>query len=154
MSPEPLLGLSRPSGIWLTATACVCLLLAGCGKSDDIVQVQGTVLVNGERASGAQVIFHPVGDDAGIVASGVTGEDGAYRLMSGLEKGIRPGSYRVTVIWPDPDVRPTEQEIMMGTAEQGPDLLKGRYASRDKSELQVEISSDTTEIPPFELTKP
>jgi len=40
---------------------------------------------------------------------------------------------------------------MMGNAEPGPDLPKGRYIMKEKSGLIAEISSSTKELPIFEL---
>ena len=40
---------------------------------------------------------------------------------------------------------------MMGTAEPGPDLLKGRYQTKDKSNVTVDVAGDTKELLPIEL---
>lgn len=98
-------------------------------------------------------MFHPTDNPEGVTAAGTTNADGRYVLSSGVDLGVLPGSYVVTVSWPDPNVKPTEAQMMMGTAEPGPDLLKGRYSSKQKSGLNVEITHSTTEIEPFMLEK-
>lgn len=127
------------------------LSASGCSGGKPKVVVSGSVLVDGKPAEGATIFFHPKDDPAGITATGTVDIDGKYTLTSALDKGITVGSYDVTVIWPDQSKQPTQQEIMMGTAEDGPDLLKGKYASRGKSGLQAEITSSSKELPPFEL---
>lgn len=132
--------------------ACIGLVLAGCAKPVEHVQAGGAVFVDGEPAAGLQVIFHPQDIQGGTVASGITNEEGFFTLLSGLEAGVLPGNYRVVAIWPDPSVKPTEVEVMMGTAEPGPDLLGGRYSSLQSSTLTAEIHAGSMVIPPFELT--
>lgn len=127
---------------------------SGCSGGKPIALVTGTVLVDGKPADGATIFFHPKDDPAGMTATGTVDVEGHYAVTSALEKGLTVGSYDVTVIWPDQSKQPTQQEIMMGTAEDGPDLLKGKYAKRGDSQLQAEISTSTKELPPFELKAP
>jgi hypothetical protein len=121
----------------------------GCG-GPKLVDVTGTITVDGRPAEGAALLFHPE-SGTGSVSSGVANSEGKFSLVSNMEKGVLPGRYKVTVIWPDPSRKPTETQIMMGTAEPGPDLLKGRYASKDKSGLTAEIVASSKALPPFEL---
>jgi hypothetical protein len=127
-------------------------VLIGCMRSPHLVQVQGTVLVDGEPVPGVQLIFHPQGDGGGVPASGITNEKGQFSLMSGLESGIRPGHYRVTATWPDPSVEPTEQQKMLGHVEPGPDLLNEKFSTPRDSQLTVEIEPGMKELPPLELS--
>lgn len=127
---------------------------SGCSSGKPKAMVTGTVLVDGKPADGATIFFHPKDDPAGMTATGTVDVEGHYAVTSALEKGLTVGSYDVTVIWPDQSKQPTQQEIMMGTAEDGPDLLKGKYAKRGDSQLQAEISTSTKELPPFELKAP
>ncbi|MCA9133125.1 MAG: hypothetical protein KDA45_08215 [Planctomycetales bacterium] len=126
------------------------LLLSGCDTAPKLVPVSGSVTVKGKEVAGAVVLFHPL-DPELMPASGVTAGDGTFTLVSGPDAGIRPGKYKVTVTWPDPKFKPSKAAVMMGTAEDGPDLLKGRYATKDKTTLTAEIAADTTQLPPFEL---
>lgn len=133
----------------------ICLASTSCSKSDSLVTVKGSVVVKGEAAKGALVLFHPKGKPNGVTASGVVGDDGKYTLASGLDKGVAVGSYIVTVIWPDPSKKPKEGQIMMNNVDVDiPDLFKGRYANRDQSTLKADIDAKTTEVPAFELQLP
>lgn len=132
---------------------CSTIIFTGCGGRG-LVEVSGLVQVNGSPAAGASVMFHPTDDPEGVTAAGTTNAEGRYVLSSGVDLGVLPGIYLVTVSWPDPNVKATEAQMMMGTAEPGPDLLKGRYSSKQKSELRVEITSSTSEIDTFMLVKP
>jgi hypothetical protein len=142
------------SGSWYWIPCMTLLATMGCGKSNGLHPVQGSVIVNGSPADGAVVLFHPEGLPGGVTASGVAGEDGLFVLSSGLEKGVAAGSYHVTVIWPDPSKKPKEPQMMTGSSVQIPDLLKGRYASRETSKLRAEIDPQTGEVPSFELELP
>lgn len=84
-------------------------------------------------------------------ATGVVDAKGGFSLVSGMDAGIAPGKYIVTVTWPDPSKEPTQAQIMMGTDEPGPDLLKGKYSSKAKTSLTAEIDDTTTTLPPFAL---
>ena len=130
------------------------LLMGGCSPAIPLVPVTGSVTVKGEPAEGAIVLFYPENDPGGITSSGAAGKDGRFQVMSAVSQGIAPGRYQVTVTWPDPAVQPTPQQMMMGTAEDGPDLFKGRYASRQSSPLKVEITAGQKELAPFELEVP
>lgn len=135
-------------------TGCVGLLVGvlvcGCSQGPRLVPVTGSVTVGGKPANGAVIMFHPE-DPAQTTASGVADNAGNFKLISSAEAGVQTGRYKVTVIWPDPAKKPTEAQIMMGTADAGPDLLKGKYAARDSSPLSVEITEDSQALPPFEL---
>lgn len=129
----------------------ICIFLSGCSSnSDKLFLVSGSVTVDGKPADGASILFHP-DDPAAVTASGVVNADGTFTLVSAMNEGVAAGKYRVTVTWPDPSKKPTKEQLMMGTAEPGPDLLKGKYATRDQTSLTAEISSSTTVLPPFEL---
>lgn len=127
-----------------------CLSLPGCSETKKLVPVTGSVKVKGKWADGANVILHP--EEAGIGnASGVTDDTGTFTLVSSLQEGVQPGKYRVTITWPDESKRKKEAFEQMGSNEDPPDQLKGRYASPKDTPLKAEIAADTTEIPAFEL---
>jgi hypothetical protein len=128
----------------LFAAACI-IGSVGCGESTNLVPVKGSVKAGGKPAAGANVLFHPEDPANRITASGVADSNGEFSIMSGLEQGILPGTYKVTVTWPDPAVKPTQTQIMMGTAEDGPDLLQGKYAARTSTPLTATVSGGQTE---------
>jgi hypothetical protein len=137
----------------VVAVVCgVCLMvISGCSGSG-LVPITGTVMVDGSPAEGAVLLFHPTDDPRGTVATGVVEADGRYKLVSNMREGVAPGKYKVSISWPDPKVQPTESQKMMGTVEPGPDLLKGKYATRESTTLTAEITGSTKEIPPFDLS--
>ena len=129
----------------------VALLSVGCGKSGPkLIPATGSVTVKGQPAGGVFILFHP-SDIKQATASAVTEADGTFKLSSNGEPGILEGKYQVTLTWPDPSKKPTEAQIMMGTAEPGPDLLKGKYATKTASTLSAEITANSVKLPPFEL---
>lgn len=140
----------------------VCLLFAlagfaasGCsGGKPALVPTKGSVKVGGEAAKGAVVMFHPQGTANGQTASGVVGDDGTFTLSSGLDQGLAPGTYKVTVTWEEKGKEPTEAERMQNLVESGPDRLKGKYSDVSKTTLTAEIKAGQSELPPFELEAP
>ena len=140
--------------ITIPALSIIALMFTGCSKSTLYVDVTGYVYVDTEPAKGAVVLFHPENDSKGMTASGIVGEGGMFTLSSGLKKGVATGSYRVTIIWPDPSKQPTPIEMMSGNSSDVPDLLQGRYSNRDGSTLKVTVDAKTTEISDFDLKRP
>ena len=114
-----------------------------------MVQVSGSVAVDGKPAEGASLLFFPSGD--GTVASATCNAEGKYKIVSDGEPGISQGSYSVAIQWPDPSIKPTPAQKMMGTFDGGPDLLKGKYDSKLKTTLKAEITASTTELALFDL---
>ncbi len=133
------------------------LVIGGCGSpSSGLVNVSGKVTVDGQPAEGAVLLFHPEGAPQGTASSAVAQPDGTFRIVTDGNQGIPEGSYLVTATWPDPAVKPPEAGGGLGEGfglsfEPGPDLLNGRYVSRDKSDLSVTIEKGTRELEAFEL---
>jgi len=137
---------------WYLRTCGICLLLlAGCNETSALVQVRGKVLVDGKPAEGASVLFFPQPAGAGDVAAGATDASGQYSLLSNLEPGIAPGSYKITVSWPEPAKKDSKVSVM-GDFKDPPDLLRGRYSDPNRTKLTAEITDATVEVPPLELT--
>ena len=126
------------------------VVLAGCG-GPNLPKVKGNITVDGTPADGAILLFHPVEGKEMKLATGVADSDGTYSLVADMKEGIQPGKYAVSLTWPDPAFKPNEASKMRGDAEAGPDLLKGRYVMKEKSGLTAEITSTTSELPPFQL---
>jgi hypothetical protein len=125
------------------------VVFVGCTKAKVLHPVTGSVRVKGKPASGAQVVFHPETDAIGI-ASAVTEEDGTFVLVSIAKPGVEAGKYRVTVVWPDMSkVKPDPFGQL--NQKDPPDQLGGRFALLKDSKLEAEITSDTTELPVFDL---
>ena len=124
------------------------LLLTSCGpkNADSLHPVQGRVLYKDKPATGAKVVFHPLGDSApGLPLPQATVEaDGAFRLSTRTQHdGAAPGKYAVTVSWPS-DGKKEED----GTAA-GPDRLGGRYANPKTTPLRAEVGSSDNQLEPF-----
>ena len=127
--------------------------LACCScSSDGLNPVAGTVTVNGQPAVGATVMFFPEGAKGMNVvpSTGVVGADGTFTLSTGGKTGAPAGWYVVAVTWPDPKVKATETQKMMGMAPDAPDVLKGRYAG-EKSPLKAEVKAGENKLDPFQL---
>jgi hypothetical protein len=143
---------SSSSTIAALAFAGLCVLAVGCDSGPTLLPVTGKVTVDGQPAAGAVLLFHPATKANPFVSSATTGADGSFSIITDTKPGIPAGDYKVTATYPDPSHKPSDTEIMMGTAEPGQDLLKGRYVSRDASTLKVTIDSSTTQLEPFALT--
>lgn len=72
------------------------LLVAFIGCGTGLKSVEGIVTMDGKPVDGASVAFVPEGG-AGRQASGSTGPDGKFTLISGPDKGAAPGNYKVLV---------------------------------------------------------
>jgi len=138
----------------LTLFACsIAFLVSGCsGGGDSLHPAKGKISVNGKPAAGAQIMLFPSGkpDIKYVPATATADAEGAFTLMTGKDAGAKVGKYVVTVIWPDPNKKLTEGEKMQGLGNI-PDLLKGRYASPEKSTIQIEITSGENNLQPIDI---
>lgn len=127
---------------------------AGCNRGLVLIKVTGKVNVDGKPANGAVVLFHPESPELTVVPSAVAKEDGSISPVTDSLEGIPEGSYQVTVSWPDPSVKSSfgSGQFGGGDAADPPDLLKGRYISKDRSGLSVKVDSSTSALAPFELS--
>ncbi len=124
----------------------------GCTQgASGLVQATGKVMVDGKPAEGASVVLFPAppGEPSNI-AAGVVDGTGQFTLLTNMEPGVNPGTYKVTVTWPAPPK--DSKKFSLGNAPDPPDLLKSRYSDPKKTTLSAEIAPSTTEIPPFELS--
>lgn len=126
--------------------------LVGCDRGSKLVPVTGSITVDGKPAEGAVILFHADGNEINSVSSAVAKADGTFEPVTDSEPGMPVGRFKLSVSYPDPSVKPTEQQLMMLGAEPGPDLLKGRYISKDKSDLTAEVTATTTSLPALTLT--
>ncbi|MEQ1828675.1 MAG: hypothetical protein ABL921_22120 [Pirellula sp.] len=127
------------------------VFVIGCGGGKKRVPVAGSITVDGKPADGATLLFHPIDSKDAPIGSGSADQNGKFSVVSDLKDGLMAGSYKVSVVWPDPAVKPTAAQKMTGLFDPGPDLLKGRFDSQAKTTLKVDITSSTKELPPFEL---
>lgn len=135
--------------------AVVFLLLGclGCGPDDGRVRVysvNGKVLVNGQPAEGARVVFYPTTPaEPGQkvpTPSATTDASGEYRLDSyEVEDGAPAGEFKVTVVWPEPPPANATGEFDLK------DRLRGRYSNPQTTQLTATVEEGGGEIPAFEL---
>jgi hypothetical protein len=81
----------------------VLLAVAGCGARVAYTSVGGKVTLGGKPLAGVKVWFHPMteGDEGLPYATGVTDNEGAYKLTSNNGKdGAMVGKHRVVIDWP------------------------------------------------------
>jgi hypothetical protein len=138
----------------LLAIAMMGLLFSGCGSGSGLQPLSGKVVVGDKPAVGAMIMFHldGNGDMNAIPATAIAREDGTFTIATGTESGVKPGKYIATVVWPDPNVKLTDAQRMMGiNPSDAPDLLKGRFATREKSTLKVEVRPGQDKLDPFDL---
>jgi hypothetical protein len=124
------------------------LLTTACSSGPTLYPVTGKVMVKDQPAVGATVMFFPEGGTNTTPSTGVCSDDGTFTLSTGTAVGAPAGDYVVTVTWPDPKVKYTESQKMMGMTGDAPDLLKGAY-TRDKTNLRAKVKSESTTLDPF-----
>jgi hypothetical protein len=122
----------------------------GCGSGPTLTDLPGSISVDGAAPEGAVVMFHPT-DPKDQVATAVATSNGSFRVNCNKQKGIPAGDYKVTVIWPDPSVKPTDRERMTGLAPDAPDLLEGKFATPQKTTLTMKVTDGMKELPPIEI---
>src|SRR4051812_23596033 len=88
--------MSEPQTVGMAAVV-IAALVAGCSQGSSIrtVPVSGKVSYKGEPVEGATISFIPDGDSR--PATAISGQGGAYRLMTLDAQGAMPGHYTVTV---------------------------------------------------------
>lgn len=134
---------------WLLIVVLHVSTCCGCGRPSDgppTFPVHGKLLIDGQPAMDAQVIFHPAAgknfDQRGARPTGKVGADGGFTLTTyHLGDGAPAGEYSVAVYWAR---NPT-------SLEPSPDRLNGRFLDPARSSLNVAIPERPTELAPFLL---
>lgn len=152
----------------LLALAVVVLLGSSCRRGPRCYSVRGQVLVGGQPATGAVVVFVPTAaPDAnpgrGTTArkvqarpepTGTVGADGSFTLQTydpvsrTTQEGAPAGQYVVTVVWLPENAR---EVAMTNPKEEAPDRLQGLYSDPATSKLHAEVKEGPTDVPPFQL---
>lgn len=110
--------------------------------------VQGELLVDGEPAEGALVIFHPVSSSEPKTTNpnGRVQPDGSFHVTTyESDDGAPAGQYVVTVFWPEPPKSPVDHPAM------GPDRLKGRFTDPEASNIRITVSEGENILDPINL---
>jgi len=127
---------------------------AGC-SGDRLNVVQGKVLHKDKPLAGALVTFHPknVKDHTAVPSTGLTNEEGVFKLTTGKKEGAPPGEYVVTIICtqtPAPAAG-AKKVFSLGGADESFDVLAGAYANREQSKITATVNAGDNQIPTFDL---
>lgn len=111
--------------------------LPGCGGDDGpkVVQVRGTVTMDGEPLSGVGVSFRPDGSKGNNVPfnpGGSTDESGAYQLTTAAKEGAPEGWYKVVLFAPS---APPGAEMPKSTKPP----FNPKYSDPAKSDISIEV---------------
>jgi hypothetical protein len=136
---------------WIVALCC---LLCGCQQEAfeppvPTYAVCGQILVEGQPAAGAEVVFHPEQTERGALRPrAVTDEQGRFELSTFQARdGAPAGRYQVTVSWKSESTGKQEDRDL------AKDRLPSRYLSPAASKLAAEVQPGANELPPFSLSK-
>lgn len=126
----------------------VLLVPMGCQQTETIVPVSGQILVDGQPAAGALVVFHAEDDKQKARPSGHTDDQGRFQLTTrNRGDGAPPGDYRVTVLW---YLVPLTDGSVDETVAQN--QLPASYASPQNSGLKVTIRPGSNQLEAFNLS--
>jgi hypothetical protein len=110
--------------------APLALFVAGCGHNSSLPSVEGIVTLDGKPLAGATLVFIPSGT-VGEGASGTSGSDGSFRLVTRNHAGAKPGDYKilVQVTPPAKDPYTAYAEELQFRREPGPKKASGSSSS-------------------------
>jgi hypothetical protein len=143
------LNISRPFSLALLVTICF-LSSSGCGGSEKVVPVSGTVTRNGQPVPGLVVSFVPEAATETGVSIAETDDNGKYNLtvVKTGKSGAVVGTHKVWVSRPrEPFVEPDERGEMKRPKAKAnaakphselAEILK-KYGNLNKSPLTVEV---------------
>jgi hypothetical protein len=142
--------------IYACLVGLVVLLVGGCGDGKITrYPVSGTVLVNGQPAEGAQIVFCPVSPGPELEnfrPAGFTDSAGKFSLTTiDSTDGAPAGQYKVLVKWLAQSASTDDGRGGRG-GPRGPDRLKGKYYNLDTTPLSATIEEKANDLPPFELS--
>src|SRR6185295_12515689 len=116
----------------------------------DTVPVSGQVFLEGQKAFGAFVTLHPIGDHPLLKdarPAGYVQPDGQVKFSTfESQDGVPAGEYIATVRW--------NKLVKNGEdAAPGPNILPERYLLPTTSGLKVKVEAGQAELPPFHLKR-
>lgn len=131
----------------LTLAAVTLAAAVGCGgtKEVPVFPVSGKVTVNGKPATGAQVLFQPVGGSAdGTRPNAIVGKDGTFALTTrAKDDGAPAGEYKVLVVW----------RVSVGNPDDGQtrNALPEKFNDPAQTPLTATVPTAPTTLEPFEI---
>jgi len=142
----------------LASLALAVFACSSCNRGKTLYPVRAQVFFEGQPATGALVVLHPVDDPspAAIRPSGYVDADGRLKLMSynvttrSTGDGAPVGEYIVTIAWLPADVK---EYLSKHPKAELPDKLQGRYSQPDSSTLRAKVLPQPTELPRIDLKK-
>ena len=142
----------------LASLAFTALACSSCNRGKTLYPVRAQVFFEGQPATGALVVLHPVDDPspAAVRPSGYVDADGRLKLMSYYTAtrttgdGAPAGEYIVTIAWLPADVK---EYLSKHPKAELPDKLQGRYSQPDSSTLRAKVLPRPTELPRIDLKK-
>jgi hypothetical protein len=142
---------SVAGGAWILGLFAV----AGCGEGKiPLYPVTGKVLVDGQPAAGAMVIFCPIEGSEELMRErplGIAGADGTFLLTTFLkDDGAPAGQYKVIAQWTTNSTSADPRRAGRGGG--GVDRLRGKYFNLDRTPFTATIEEGTNELAPFELS--
>ena len=136
----------------MVLSACVALCVTSCGGGrKPPYPVSGTIHVDRKPAADCLIQFHssdPADHDGPnrVLPVAMTDEAGKFKLSTyAAGDGVPAGDYLVTFTW-------RQRSGLLKNQFDGPDRLKGKYATKEGSGTKVTIHPKAQELPPFELT--
>ena len=153
--------------LFLFGAASCALVFAGCsgGSSLGTEYVEGTVTLDGQSIADATVMFVPVNEGEGASATGMTDENGVYKLtaqnvggeMAEAGSGTLPGEYYVGVIKSVSEEPMSEEEAyekgveyVPPSAEEVPEIehiVPVKYNNPKESGITVTVKAGKNDIP-------
>jgi hypothetical protein len=155
-------------GVAVANVLCLIAISSFWTKADEFpptFPVRGKVVIEGEMASGAFVVFHPVAvvktekgdvdkkstpDEVApqrAMPSGVADKDGNFELTSFRPKdGAPAGDYIVTLQWQKMVVK--NEDVIAG-----PNLVPPAYGKAQLSPLRVKVVEGENKLPTFRISR-
>ena len=116
----------------------------GCSGSA-LSPTSGTVMVNGQPAEGALLVFHPKTNHESVGSLrpyAVVGPTGEFQVSTFTpHDGIPPARYDVTLFWGQD-----------GTTEQSPDRLRNKYMSPSSPVCTIDITRGVNKMEPIDVS--
>lgn len=144
-----------PKVIRLAPALAVLLAVAGCGGDNfqKVYPVKGKVLVDGQPCVDCMVTLHRTFDDnhpRKVLPYALTDENGDFQITSYVTNdGAPEGEYVATVEW-------RTRSGLLGNNYEGPDLLEGAHADKEKNKAKAEyvvtVAKGPVTVPTFNVT--